>query len=117
MEFSPEFSALVQQYKDTAAGLGDGHPTTYRLWLILEAAAPEGFRQLMRDTAKEMGLQPDPAHCDAKGRPLYDLDAIAAKLGMSSDEARAAMAQMNADRASIGLVNPMLTDGPIHCLH
>lgn len=39
--FTPEFSALLEQYYDTSAGLGDDHPITRRLWLLVLHTAPE----------------------------------------------------------------------------
>ena len=40
--FPPEFSALMAQYRDTAAGLGENHPTARRLWLLVRQPHPSG---------------------------------------------------------------------------
>lgn len=107
--FPPEFSALMAQYRDTAKGLGEDHPTARRLWLIVEATAPEWFKAEMGAIARNMGLLPEAYGYDDDGQRLYSLDDLAAKLGITPDEARQAVEAMKADREALGLP----TDGII----
>ena len=102
-QFPAEFSALMQQYRDTAAGLGDDHPITRRLWLLLMTTAPSWFMAEMHSMAQNMGLTPEATACDDTGQRFYSLDALAAKLGVSPDEAAQQMAMLQAEAAAAGL--------------
>lgn len=75
--FPAEPSDLMQQYKDTAAGLGDDHPTARRLWLLVEATAPEWFRQEMLDMAQQTNPIPAPSLCDENGDAVFTLAQLA----------------------------------------
>ena len=102
-QFPPEFSALMQQYRDTSAGLGDDHPITRRLWLLVVHTAPSWFADEMSAMAKDMGLIPEPCACDDTGQKFYSLDALAAKLGIPADEVQQHMAMLKVDAAAVGL--------------
>jgi hypothetical protein len=101
--FPPEFSALMAQYRDTSAGLGDDHPITRRLWLLVMTTAPEWFVAEMHSMAQNMGLIPEATACDDTGQRFYSLDALAAKVGVSPDEVRQQMAALQAEAAAMGL--------------
>ena len=101
--FPPEFTALMAQYRDTSAGLGDDHPITRRLWLLVMATAPSWFVDEMSAMAREMDLIPEPCACDDTGQRFYSLDALAAKVGVSPDEVRQQMAALQAEAAAMGL--------------
>ena len=102
-QFPAEFSALMQQYRDTAAGLGDDHPITRRLWLMVVHTAPSWFVAEMHSMAQNMGLIPEATACDDTGQKFYSLDALAAKVGVSPDEAAQQMAALQAEAAAMGL--------------
>ena len=101
--FPPEFTAMMQQYKDTAAGLGDNHPLARRLWLMVAHTAPSWFVDEMSAMAREMDLIPEPCACDDTGQRFYALDALAAKLGIPADEVQQHMDVLKADAAAMGL--------------
>ena len=101
--FTPEFTALMAQYRDTSAGLGDDHPITRRLWLLVVHTAPSWFLDEMSAMAKDMGLIPEATACDDTGQRFYSLDALAAKVGVSPDEVRQQMAMLQAEAAAAGL--------------
>lgn len=101
--FPPEFTAMMQQYKDTAAGLGDNHPLARRLWLMVVHTAPSWFVDEMSAMAREMDLIPEPCACDDTGQRFYALDALAAKLGIPADEVAQHMEMLKADAAAMGL--------------
>ncbi len=115
--FPVEFSDLMQQYKDTAAGLGDDHPITRRLWLLVEATAPEWFRQEMLDMAQQMNLIPAPSLCDENGDAVFTLAQLAEQLGVTVEEAEASFNLMVTERRALGLPIPKPVGGPIHRLH
>lgn len=101
--FPPEFSALMEQYRDTAAGLGDDHPHARRLLQLAMQLAPAWFVDEMHAMAREMDLIPAPCACDDDGQKFYSLDALAAKLGIPADEVAQHMEMLKADAAAIGL--------------
>ena len=102
-QFPPAFSELMAQYRDTAAGLGDQHPHARRLLQLAMQLAPDWFVDEMHQMAREMDLIPEPCACDDDGQKFYSVDAIAQKLGVPVDEARAAIDEMQADAAALGL--------------
>ena len=116
--FPPEFSALMAQYRDTAAGLGDEHPIARRLWLLVEATAPEWFREEMRTVARDMALIPTAKHCDDNGNPVFSLAELAEHLGVTVEEADAAYRKMLAERHALGLpIDGAQIVGDIHARH
>jgi hypothetical protein len=76
-----EYSALVEQ------GLGDS-PEALRAFAQMLDAAPQSFLDMMHNKVVEMGLIPDqPDGYTADGEPLYRLDSMATRLGMSKEDA------------------------------
>ena len=118
-KFPPEFDALMQQYRDTSAGLGDDHPITRRLWLLVVHTAPSWFVGEMSAMAREMDLIPEPCACDDTGQRFYSLDALAAKVGVSPDEVRQQMAMLQAEAAAAGLPDALQAKDvrELHRLH
>lgn len=117
--FPPEFTALIEQYRDTAAGLGNDNPITRRLWLLVEHTAPDWFKIEMRRIANDCGLLPPSRQCDEHGRPVFSVEDAAAHLGMSIEEAHRAVERLQTERAAIGLQpHDAPASGPqIHPLH
>lgn len=117
--FTPEFSALMAQYRDTSAGLGDDHPLARRLWLMVVHTAPSWFVDEMSAMAKDMALIPEPCACDDDGQKFYSLDALAAKLGVSADEVAQQMAALQAEAAAMGLPDALQAKDvrELHRLH
>lgn len=117
--FTPEFSALIAQYRDTSAGLGDDHPITRRLWLLVVHTAPSWFVGEMSAMAREMDLIPEPFAIDDDGQKYYALDALAEKLGVTADEVAQHMATIRADAAAMGLSDAVVTKDAreLHPLH
>lgn len=117
-QFTPEFSDLMRQWRDTAAGLGQDHPIVRRLWLLVVATAPDWFRDEMHQMATDMGLIPEPIGCDDDGNRLYSLDAVADRLGIDRDEARREFSDMAEEARSIGMtVGEQVGTSRIHPLH
>lgn len=116
--FPPEFSALMQQYKDTSAGLGDDHPIARRLWLLVEATAPDWFRAEMQAIAREMELIPVARHCDDNGDPVFTLQELAEHLGVSVEQADTTFQKIRAERKALGLpIDGFQIAGGIHARH
>lgn len=116
---SPEFMAAMGRVRHLGEKLGIAHPMTGDALAQAMEIAPEAFRQEAHDMAVEMGLVPaKPDAYTEDGQPLYRLDGIAARLGISMEEAEAAAAAMVADRAARGLPTEVIsTDAVIHTTH
>ena len=103
---SPEFIEamhLAGHLKDT---LGIEHPETRKALARAMEIAPEGLKRRMRCMAIEMGLMPPtPDGYTEDGHAVYSLDGIAARLGISIEDAEEAADAMLADRAEQGLPN------------
>ena len=118
--FPPEFNALMAQYRDTAAGLGDDHPHARRLWHLAMQTAPSWFVDEMHQMARDMGLLPTARQCNDRGEPIYTAAEMAAHLGMTLEEAEASFAQMVAEMQALGLpTDGMVGKSPdsLHTMH
>jgi len=116
---SPEFIEamhLAGHLKDT---LGIEHPETGRALAHAMELAPESFKRDVHDMAVEMGLMPAiPDGYTDDGQPVYRLDGIADRLGISLEETEGAAAAMVADRAAMGLPTEAISpDAVIHPIH
>lgn len=116
---SPEFIEamhLAGHLKDT---LGIEHPETGRALAHSMELAPESFKQNVHDMAVEMGLMPaTPDGYTDGGRPVYTLEGLAARMGISIEEAQEAAAEMVAARAARGLPTEVLSsDAVIYPIH
>lgn len=107
---------LAGHLKDT---LGIEHPETGRALAHAMELAPESFKQNVHDMAVEMGLMPaTPDGYTDDGQPVYRLDGIADRLGISLEEAEGAAAAMAADRAAMGLPTEAISpDASFHPIH
>jgi len=110
--FPAEFSTLMAQYRDTRAGLGDDHPVTRRLWLLVEATAPLWFLEEMRQLARTMNLIPTARTCNAEGEPVFTLAELAEHLGVPVEEAEATYKRMLAEREALGLPTEVMVTTP-----
>jgi hypothetical protein len=116
---SPEFIEamhLTGHLKDT---LGMDHPETGKALAQAMEIAPEGLKQRMHDMAVEMDLIPAiPDGYTDDGQPVYRLDGIADRLGISLEEAEGAATAMAADRAAMGLPTEAISpDASFHPIH
>jgi hypothetical protein len=107
---------LAGHPKDT---LGMDHPETSKALAQAMEIAPEGLKRRMHDMAVEMGLMPAiPDGYTDDGQPVYRLDGIADRLGISLEEAEGAAAAMVADRAAMGLPTEAISpDAAFHPIH
>lgn len=88
---TPEFIAAGRLYSALSkAGRGhtqEGAEAFQRVYDL----APESFRQEMHDMAVQMGLRPPkPDGYTEDGQPIYSLEGIAKRLGISMEEAKQA---------------------------
>ena len=114
MNPTPEFMAAVDRHQAMRATLGEDHPLTQRaLTLVMELASPE-LQTVMTDKAREMGLIPEAHGYLDDGSPVYRLEAIAEKLGLTEAEAQASVQAFMADRMAMGLDTMPIDPALIH---
>ncbi|MBP5054345.1 hypothetical protein [Pseudomonas chlororaphis] len=94
-QVTPEFLAAGRLYSQLHdAGL-EKSPEAAEAFQRMYDAAPESFRQEMHDMAVQMGLMPSvPDGYTDDGEPVYSLEGLANRLGLSPEEARRAAEEL-----------------------
>lgn len=104
MNLTPQFLEAIDRHQAMAATLGPDHPLTIRAMMLATALAPDEFKTLMRDKARELGLIPKQASGYLPdGTPVYTVADMAATLGQTEEEVKAGISAMLAHRAALGL--------------
>ena len=87
MSINPLFTHLMDKYRELhAAGLAHTEEAS-NLFAEAMQYAPEQFKNLVHDTAVEMGLMPaTPDAYSDEGEPLYFLEGIAERLGVDMSD-------------------------------
>lgn len=117
MNTTPEFLAAVDMHHAMRTTMGEDHPLTQRALALVMELAPDELKTLMADKAREMGLMPDPDGYLDDGTPVYRLDSVARKLGMSEAQAQDAIQALMADRVALGLDTMPIDPALIHRTH
>jgi hypothetical protein len=111
MNPTPEFMEAIKRHRRLVDTLGMDHPDTRRAMMLAMELAPEELIDEIGDMAREMGLMPEAYGYLDDGSPMYRLEDIAERLGVSPSEADEAMHKMIADREALGLRSTgILTD-------
>ncbi|MCK3852122.1 MULTISPECIES: hypothetical protein [unclassified Pseudomonas] len=94
-QVTPEFLSAGRLYSQLhAAGL-EKSPEAAEAFQRMYDAAPESFRQEMHDMAVHMGLMPSlPDGYTDDGEPVYSLEGLANRLGVSAEEAQRAVKEL-----------------------
>ncbi|CAM3757786.1 Arm DNA-binding domain-containing protein [Polaromonas hydrogenivorans] len=116
-ESTPEFTAAMSACLRLVESLGMEHPNTTRAMQRAMALAGPSMHDFMARQARELDLIPDADGYTDDGQPVFSLQAIAAKLDMSMDEAQEAMNAMLADRAALGLPAALVDPATVHRKH
>ena len=113
-EYAPEFMAAVSRCLRLVEAIGEEHPDTLRAMMLAMELAPKELIDEFGDMAREMGLMPEADGYLDDGSPMFRLEDIATRLGMSIAEAEEAMHKMLADREALGLSNAgVVTDAAL----
>lgn len=105
MNPTPEFMAAIKRHRRLVDSLGMNHPDTLRAMMLAMELAPKELIDEFGDMAREMGLMPEADGYLADGTPMFRLEELAGRLGVSPAEAEETMHKMLADRAAMGLSN------------
>ncbi len=106
----PEFREAMHRYIEIAERLGDDHPETKHSFMVAMHLALDWFRDDIANMGNEMDLLPQASGYLADGTPVYSLEAIAEKAGISIEQAEQDLQMMLSVRQELGL--PM--DGVIN---
>lgn len=114
--FPPAFSAAMHHYMSIEDQLGADHPDTKRAFIAAMALAPDWFMDDISRMGDEMDLLPQASGYLDDGSPVFSLEAIADKLGVSPEEAEKSFQEMVAVRQELGLpIDGVITDlGKVH---
>lgn len=101
----PAFLAAVDECLRLVETLGAEHPETKRAIAIGIGLAPPPLIDEMHAMADSLGLIPKACGYLADNQPMFRLDDIAAKLGITQEEAAATLHDLQAEREARGLSN------------
>lgn len=116
-EATPEFLATMSVCLRLEESLGLDHPDTTRAMRRAMALAPPYMNAFMQAQAEELRLLPDADGYTDDGVPVFSLESIATKLGMSMEEAQAEIEAMLEDRAALGLPAALVDPAKVHRKH
>ena len=112
--YAPAFTDAVDRHLRLVDTLGMDHPDTMRAMMLAMELAPDELKDEMADMAREMGLMPEADGYLDDGSPMYRLEDVAKRLGVSLAEAEEAMHKMLAEREALGLSNAgIVTDSAL----
>lgn len=113
-ESTPEFLTAMNECLRLTETLGMEHPDTTRAMQRAMQLSPPSLNDFMADKAKELGLIPEADGYTTDGEPVFSLEAIAAKLDMSMEEATQAMDDMLTAREELGLPAVLVDPATVH---
>jgi hypothetical protein len=105
MNPTPEFMEAIKRHQRLVDTLGMNHPDTMRAMMLAMELAPKELIDEFGEMVREMGLMPEADGYLDDGLPMFRLDDIADRLGVSPADAEEAMQKMLSERESLGLSN------------
>ena len=114
MNPTPKFMEAIRRHRRLVDTLGMDHPDTMRAMMLAMELAPDELKDEMADMAREMCLMPEADGYLEDGSPVFRLEDIAERLGVSPEEAEEAMHKMLTEREALGLSNAgIVTDSAL----
>ena len=102
----------MQKHLHLVETLGEDHPDTMRAMMLAMEHAPQALKDEIHAEAVKLDLIPQADGYLENGEPVYRLEDVAAKLGISMDEARATVNKLVTERSAARLdtvlINPAL---------
>lgn len=98
-----EFLSAIETHQELMDRLGVDHPETRRAMLMVMHHAPQSFLDVLSKGMEEFGLKPDTYGYSEDGKPVFRLEDIAEKLGVSEAEARSHLDDMMEEMADLGI--------------
>ncbi len=118
MNHTPEFMAALERHAAMRQTLGREHPLTQRAFTLVLHLAPPEVTALLVDGARDMGLIPERADGYLEdGSPVYRLESVAERLGLTESQAQESVQAFMADRVALGLDVTPIDPSLIHRTH
>jgi hypothetical protein len=111
-EYKSELLEVVERHFRLVETLGMDHPDTLRAMMLAMEMAPKQLKDEFDVMAQAMGLMPEADGYLEDGTPVYRLEDVAERLGLSPAEAEEAMHKMLAEREALGLSNAGIVPDP-----
>ncbi len=110
----PEFSEAMHRHIEIVERLGEEHPDAKRSLMVAMYQAPDWFKDDIAKMGNEMDLLPQATGYLEDGSPMFSLDAIAEKHGVSIEQAEEDLQAMLSVRQELGLpLDGVMTDSSL----
>ena len=110
----PEFSEAMHRHMEIVERLGEEHPDAKRSLMVAMYLAPDWFKDDIANMGNEMDLLPQATGYLEDGSPMFRLDAIAEKHGVSIEQAEEDLHMMMSVRQELGLpLDGVMTDSSL----
>ena len=110
----PEFSEAMHRHMEIVERLGEEHPDAKRSLMVAMYQAPDWFKDDIAKMGNEMDLLPQATGYLEDGSPMFSLNAIAEKFGVSIEQAEEDLQAMLSVRQELGLpLDGVMTDSSL----
>ena len=110
----PEFSEAMHRHLEIVERLGEEHPDAKRSLMVAMYQAPDWFKDDIAKMGNEMDLLPQATGYLEDGSPMFSLNAIAEKFGVSIEQAEEDLQAMLSVRQELGLpLDGVMTDSSL----
>jgi hypothetical protein len=113
-EATPEFLEAMRKCLRLHETLGIEHPEAHKAFMLAIHLAPQSLHDEVGQMAIDMDLMPAPCGYTLDGEPAFSLESVAAKIGVSMEEAESHMHDMLAIHDELGLPAVLLDPATIH---
>ena len=114
MNMTPQFRLAMQKHLHLVETLGEDHPDTMTAMMLAMEYAPQALKDEIHAEALKLDLIPQADGYLENGEPVYRLEDVAAKLGVSHDEARSTLNRLMTERSAAGLGTVMINPALVH---
>lgn len=114
---TPAFLTAMSECLRITERLGIGHPESKKAMMLSMSLAPEAMMVEIGAIAEEMGLIPGATGYLDDGSPVFALEAVAMKAGLTPQEADASIKEFMAATEEIGLPTVLINPSMIHRVH
>lgn len=117
MKPSSEFMAAMEVARRLAITLGEIHPDTMAAMMMAVELAPPDAQEVFYSSMRSSGAMPEASGYADDGKPVFSLESVAAKFGVSDQEVQQVMNQILEARDELGLSAVMVSPARIHRKH
>ena len=117
MKPSSEFMAAMEVARRLAITLGEIHPDTMAAMMMAVELAPPDAQEVFYSSMRSSGAMPEASGYTDDGKPVFSLESVAAKFGVSDQEVQQVMNQILEARDELGLSAVMVSPARIHRKH